>query len=659
MEVLINFILYNNLVIDKSTYITVIMGQLTIYGILLTFYQFIASFQYTDKKSAKQYLGYRITEYYANKKIWIYRIVQSKVFVFIFFVEILVIPFMNIWGIYISKQIKSVIYFGWYTYIVIFFLIFLLLFLQSMAMIFRLKSVSNIMQNKWLIKKINRDFLKKSKLEKYKKRSIDILIYDLENLKYAILMDDEEDILRNHYDDLFIKILNLYLNQKKKEIESIEQHGKISKNQVAYIYNDNCEFNIIYDLIHDKYINVGEKLQIFISEFHLSLKFLNIRREQLSNKKPSYNMNIEDRWKDIAEYLYKNGSMKVRERLISTVCKYMMFQDEQISDYYKDIFSRLTYLGLLNVRDSGEEDELFVLLKQHIYHASVAEILEDELLSLLISYNEFCPKRIIGLLNVKNRAYIFIYLFLYYSIYSFRSEWKYIKIKLLETLVDKVNFNQIDTNYITEKLINSNISHRFDVIMLRDLIKYINDSLTGELLENLREKKTINVYYFFVLKICVFDEELLYKGDISEELQIEIIHFLSNHNEIMALKNVQSVIYKLRWYTFSKFIEIPPSILDSLKALILTDIELKQEFFNDEKSIYLYDNNLGKYALLKHNETNKNWIEMQSFIRKAFIAENCSVEEYIEKLEKIVIECGFIIEYIQKEKMKQYLFKII
>ena len=60
--------LNNDLNIDKATFFTVIIGQITIYGILLTFYQFVASYQ-GNERSVTRYLGINITEYFVKKKI--------------------------------------------------------------------------------------------------------------------------------------------------------------------------------------------------------------------------------------------------------------------------------------------------------------------------------------------------------------------------------------------------------------------------------------------------------------------------------------------------------------------------------------------------------------------------------------------------------------
>ena len=66
-QVLMTYIFNNNLNIDKATYFTVIIGQITIYGILLTFYQFVVSYQ-SNEKTAGTYLGNNIDEYFIKKR---------------------------------------------------------------------------------------------------------------------------------------------------------------------------------------------------------------------------------------------------------------------------------------------------------------------------------------------------------------------------------------------------------------------------------------------------------------------------------------------------------------------------------------------------------------------------------------------------------------
>lgn len=54
--------------IDKATFFTVVIGQITIYGILLTFYQFVADYRGSEK-SVTKYLGKDIAEFLYTR-IW-------------------------------------------------------------------------------------------------------------------------------------------------------------------------------------------------------------------------------------------------------------------------------------------------------------------------------------------------------------------------------------------------------------------------------------------------------------------------------------------------------------------------------------------------------------------------------------------------------------
>lgn len=89
LQIIIDYMFNNNLSIDKATFFTVIIGQITIYGILLTFYQFVASYQ-GGEKAATRYLGINITEYFVKKKIKIFnKIISKKMFGVLLILEIL------------------------------------------------------------------------------------------------------------------------------------------------------------------------------------------------------------------------------------------------------------------------------------------------------------------------------------------------------------------------------------------------------------------------------------------------------------------------------------------------------------------------------------------------------------------------------------------
>ncbi len=127
----------------------------------------------------------------------------------------------------------------------------------------------------------------------------------------------------------------------------------------------------------------------------------------------------------------------------------------------------------------------------------------------------------------------------------------------------------------------------------------------------------------------------------------------------MNNENVKKFIWRLSWKTFSKLDEVPEKMLNSFKALLLANIEIEKSFFEDDRVKYGYTNNIGKYALVKISDKNKQWLNMREIIKKVYISSNSSVEEYIKEIEVISNECGLQIPYVQKEKMKKYLLEVL
>ena len=106
-QILMDYICNNELNIDKATYFTVLIGQITIYGILLTFYQFVASYP-GNKQAVNQYLGINIAEFFVKKNVKFFnKIISKKYFGGIILLEFLYKPplastffkYENIWYI--------------------------------------------------------------------------------------------------------------------------------------------------------------------------------------------------------------------------------------------------------------------------------------------------------------------------------------------------------------------------------------------------------------------------------------------------------------------------------------------------------------------------------------------------------------------------------
>ena len=240
LQTIMDYMLNNDLNIDKATFFTVIIGQITIYGILLTFYQFVASYQ-GGEKSVTRYLGINITEYFVKKKIKIFNsIISKKMFGILLIFEILYKPFITIYGETIGTSTTSIINFIWFLFAIGYFILFVMLFIQCTKSILMIKMSSDVKRNGYIISEINKEFLKKTMKERISKNAIDLLGRDFVNLHDAI-QEDENTELQGRYNQLIHLIFTDYIGRKQYEIYNIEKRGTISKNQVQWIDNSNCE----------------------------------------------------------------------------------------------------------------------------------------------------------------------------------------------------------------------------------------------------------------------------------------------------------------------------------------------------------------------------------------------------------------------------------
>lgn len=160
-QILMDYICNNELNIDKATYFTVLIGQITIYGILLTFYQFVASYQ-GNKKAVNQYLGINIAEFFVKKNVKFFnKIISKKYFGGIILLEFLYKPFITVYGGLISTEVIRFVNFLWYFFAVTYFCLFAFLFFRCTKSILMIKLYSSTPMNDLAIDEINKNFIKK------------------------------------------------------------------------------------------------------------------------------------------------------------------------------------------------------------------------------------------------------------------------------------------------------------------------------------------------------------------------------------------------------------------------------------------------------------------------------------------------------------------
>lgn len=508
LEILKGYILNNSLIIDKATFFTVIIGQITIYGILLTFYQFVASYQ-GGEKAATRYLGINITEYFVKRNISVFNnIVSRKIFGAIFILEILYKPFITIYGDVLTVETISVMNFTWFLFAIFYFVVFVILFFQCTKSILLIKMSSDAKINGNLIWDINKNFLRKTIKERMNQKAVVLLNEDLKNLRDAINYDDNPD-LQARYNQLIYAMFNDYTEQKTEEIYKIEKKQKIMKNQVAWIYNANYEIHLLQEILEGKYFQLDENNIKFILNFYIDLLKLNLKKAELEGyKKISCNrydglyMKTEEKvfnvneWGNVILKLYYKLSDEKRQDLVRLLQMDIYKKCENsLYYYYNDCICDLLMEEIESVFTGKREQKVFVdifgqTMKDERINDFCAQIIRDK----IICYNKFDAGEILYQLSEKNCTYLFVYMVTYYSIYKFRFEWEYINVNVLQTLWKRHSDMQEDAGDIIKKIKNSNIGHRFEDEMYIKFMEYVNARVEGELFDRVYDRKTILIF---------------------------------------------------------------------------------------------------------------------------------------------------------------------
>ena len=677
LQIIIDYMFNNNLSIDKATFFTVIIGQITIYGILLTFYQFVASYQ-GGEKAATRYLGINITEYFVKKKIKIFnKIISKKMFGVLLILEILYKPFMTIYGETLGTSTISIINFVWFLFAIVYFILFVMLFIQCTKSILMIKMSSDVKRNGYIISEINKELLKKTMKERISKNAIDLLRRDFVNLHDAI-QEDENTELQGRYNQVIHLIFTDYIGRKQYEISNIEKKGRILKNQVSWIYNSNCEVHLLQEIIDEIYFQLDEQNIKSILNFYIDLIRLNlIRAKQAGYSKVRLNryddlyVKAEEKifdvieWKDVILKIYQKLSDKKKQELIRLLQRGLNQGQDFYEQYYKQCINDLIRVEFDCIFSEKRKQKDFVkifgqIIKDKYFNDICAQIMRDK----IIYYNRFDAGEIIGQLSGKNCTYIFSYIVLYYSIYRFRFEWEYININVLRILWKQHSDMQDDAEEVIEKIRNSNIGHRFEDKMYFKFMEYINASADGELFNMVYNDKILDVFYVWVIKTSVINQDDLiysiYQDNLDMDIQIAIINELAKHDELMECESIHTWVQYMRYNSFAMQNSFPRKLNITLRSLLLTNINVVIVVNYVHENRYFYDDVIGAYLLVKLHELSdktQKQKQIKEIVKNAFIASNMDIDEYINMIEKECYMCRCEINYVQKEKMKEYLLQ--
>lgn len=260
---------------------------------------------------------------------------------------------MTIYGETLGTSTISIISFVWFLFAIVYFILFVMLFIQCTKSILMIKMSSDIKRNGYIISEINKEFLKKTMKERISKNAIDLLRRDFVNLHDAI-QEDENTELQGRYNQLIHLIFTDYIGRKQYEISNIEKKGRILKNQVSWIYNSNCEVHLLQEIIDEIYFQLDEQNIKSILNFYIDLIRLNlIRAKQAGYSKVRLNryddlyVKAEEKifdvieWKDVILKIYQKLSDKKKQELIRLLQRGLNQGQDFYEQYYKQCINDL------------------------------------------------------------------------------------------------------------------------------------------------------------------------------------------------------------------------------------------------------------------------------------------------------------------------------
>ena len=671
LEIGKNYIFNNDLNISKELFFTIIIGEITIYGILLTFYQFVESYQKDERTT---YLGYDLARYFIDKNMKLCHIIISKkVFCASVVLEILYKPFMTVYGHFFKVEIINAMNFIWFTFVVLYLIVFVVFFFLCAKSTMAMKMVSDANIKMCLIGDINKKFFEKIVKEKIRYSKIDLTRCKFEYLHRAIQYDNNHE-WQKEYNKLVYNIFDEYRKQRKNEIANMEKEICTLETEEDWVNTIKNELRLVQDSIDEKYFTLDKENILYILDFHLSLlevnfKFIQLEKDGKMRFDKQYEMPEKEfdteKSESIVLRFYEIMDDKRRKDLINRLERNIILAQDLYKEFCNKCIEDLIETEIDWVFKGKEDQKNFVkkfdlILKREEFNNALAEMLLDK----IIGHDRFDATVIIEQLNEQNCTYLFTYIVMYYSIYRFQFEWKFFNINVLRKLWDRHGNLRNHAEEVTKRIKRSNIGHRFTEKMYLKFIEYIVSREDGKLYKTIYDEKILDVFYIWVLKTYVINQDRtiysIYLADFDLETQIAIVNSLSKHDELLKDRTVEKWIQYMRPNIFMDLSEFPSTLSVSFRCLLLTDISAVLVANHLCKIRYYYVDSIGMYMLTKLHELPskiQNQRGIKESVKRAFIAQNMDVDEYLAMIEKECELCYCKIDYVQKEKMKEYLLR--
>lgn len=364
--------------------------------------------------------------------------------------------------------------------------------------------------------------------------------------------------------------------------------------------------------------------------------------------------------------MYQTIPNQIKQDFINELYKKSLYEIET-ENYYvqfcRECISELLIIEIDGIfLEKNEYNEFFDIFGSVIENEFFNEIYIQRIGENFISLSKFDAKKIVNQLSEKNCTYLFIYIISYYSINKF-TNWKFINVKLLENLWERHISLQNNATEIIEQMRKSNIGHKFTKEMYFKLVEYINSNVSDELYNKVNNEKIFDVFYIWIIKTCVTNQNSLvlpWIKNLEIDVQIEIFNKLAEHDELMENENVYNWIESMRYESFSNLYPIPKNLTITLRTLFLTNICIKSILKYVHEKGCSYQSAFGAYLLVKMYEIPcENQDEVKELVKGAFINSNQEIEDYVKMIKQESYACRSKLNYVPKEKMKEYLLNIL
>jgi len=660
---LLSFVWENELQLDKAVYFTVIIGQLTIFGIFLTFMQFVASLN--GDRNIQTYLGQDLKHFYIMKKLKFYQMIKSRWFLCLLMLSILLKPFLTLFQSMINTEVIRVLLFNWYVFSVIYLLLFVYSFFECVTLSISFKDVGQGSGYSEVLCLIEQDFFRNKKFER-KVYNCDRLAKEVDYILYE--REKNSGNLDDCYQRIISKLIDIYTNKKQ---QALFGRKKVKEYQ-AHLYIFQLE-NEVLDHLMFVFIQDREFL-LRLSQCKLAL--INIYYKKYHDKEWEQAFTENDGWYNpsiwkIYEEIYKqNKDVDLMKEIVKQLDFPIYNKSNPLQPFQKEMRQVLTHLLFLMSNDiymDNLNEQQLVDIFTNIYSKEYyQQMMMREISGRYVSNETLSPNKILNLLDEKHQAFILVHSFFFTTIYDNYSNWMGQSFNHWKKFLPRMNefYETLQQNkaYLLKELTAKMDMHRFYPDMLDKLIGYLKCPMSFALMEQIEQDRVLSSYLMIPLRLCTLNESLMYpyQENIFEKqprMQIKIVKYLADHPEFLVNRNVQEMIYYLRFELYQKEDRFLEEFEQSLSYLILTDVPVTDRIllkWRKDNKYVLAD--LAKYMLVKitdqHHQISSNLQEwVFKFIMQDFIGSDKSVIGYVEDINTVYERYHFPLKYFQMKKM--------